>query len=73
MVPEVEPGGFPSPSGTAVLNLNDEQTSRIRKLLIGLRTGKNVADDVRNQIFSLLSGGQRKMLPAAYFILSVRV
>ena len=66
-------GGFPSATGTAVLNLTGEQASRIRALLIGLRTGKNAAADVREHIFAMLSGGQRRMLPAAWFIISVRV
>lgn len=70
---DVESASLPSEAGTAVLNLSDEQTSRIRKLLVGLRIGSAVATDVRNQIFSMLSGGQRKMLGAAYFIISVRV
>lgn len=68
-----EPGGFPSPTGTAILDLTVEQTSAIRKLLIGLRTGKTVVDDVRHGIFTLLSGGQRRVLGQAWFIISVRV
>ena len=68
-----EPGGFPSPTGTAILDLTAEQASAIRKLLIGLRTGKNLVDDVRHGIFSLLSGGQRRVLGQAWFIISVRV
>ena len=68
-----EPGGFPSPAGTAILDLTAEQTSAIRKLLIGLRTGKTLVDDVRHGIFSMLSGGQRRVLGQAWFIISVRV
>jgi hypothetical protein len=68
-----EPGGFPSPNGTAVLDLTIEQTSTIRKLLIGLRTGKAMVDDVRHGIFSLLTGGQRRVVGQAWFIISVRV
>jgi len=68
-----EPGGFPSATGTAILDLSAEQTSAIRKLLIGLRTGKNVVEDVRHGIFMLLSGGQRRVLGQAWFIISVRV
>jgi hypothetical protein len=68
-----EPGGFPSAAGTAVLNLTGDQASRIRKLLIGLRTGKSAAAEVREHIFAMLSGAQRRMLGAAYFIISVRV
>jgi hypothetical protein len=70
---ENEPGGFPSPNGTAVLDLTTEQTSTIRKLLIGLRTGKTLVEDVRSGIFSLLSGGQRRVVGQAWFIISVRV
>jgi hypothetical protein len=64
---------FPSIEGTAILNLTSEQFAGIRKLLIGLRMGKNIADDVRSEIFSMLSKGQRRVLGAAWFILSVRV
>jgi hypothetical protein len=70
------PGGgpsVPSTEGTAILNLSSEQVTSIRKLLIGLRYGRNVADDVRGQIFSLLNRGQRRLLGGAWFILSVRV
>lgn len=56
-----------------MLNLSDEQTTGIRSLLIGLRGGQRTADDVRKKIFEMLSGGQRRMLDAAYFIISVRV
>ncbi len=68
-----EPGGFPSPNGTAVLDLTSEQTTTIRKLLIGLRTGKALVEDVRHGIFSLLTGGQRRVVGQAWFIISVRV
>jgi hypothetical protein len=64
---------FPSIEGTAILNLTSEQFSGIRKLLIGLRLGKSIADDVRTEIFGLLTKGQRRVLGAAWFILSVRV
>lgn len=63
---------IPSPEGTAVLNLSGEQIATIRKLLMGMRYGKHLADDVRAQIFSLLTGGQRRVIGAAWFILSVR-
>jgi hypothetical protein len=63
----------PSAEGTAVLNLSSEQAASIRKLLIGLRYGRNLADDVRSQIFGLLNRGQRRLLGAAWFILSVKV
>ena len=49
-----------------------EQVASIRKLLMGMRYGKNLADDVRGQIFALLNKGQRRVLGAAWFILSVR-
>jgi hypothetical protein len=64
---------FPSIEGTAILNLTSEQFTGIRKLLIGLRLGKSIADDVRSEIFSMLTKGQKRVLPAAWFILSVRV
>jgi hypothetical protein len=64
---------FPSIEGTAILNLTTEQFAGIRKLLIGLRMGKSIADDVRSEIFSMLTKGQRRVLGAAWFILSVRV
>ena len=64
---------FPSVAGTAVLNLTVEQRSRIRKLLIAMRLGRMVAQDVRGQIFAMLTGGQRRVIGAAWFILSVRV
>jgi hypothetical protein len=64
---------FPSLEGTAILNLTSEQFTGIRKLLIGLRMGKSVAGDVRSEIFAMLTKGQRRVLPAAWFILSVRV
>jgi hypothetical protein len=68
------PGGdFPSELGTAVLELTSEQSSQIRKLLIAMRLGRAMANDVRTGIFALLSGRQRRMLDAAYFIISVRV
>jgi hypothetical protein len=38
-----------------------------------LRYGRNLADDVRSQIFDLLNRGQRRLLGAAWFILSVKV
>lgn len=64
---------FPSAEGTAILNLSAEQVEGIRSLLIGLRTGKKVVNDVRKQIFGMLSGGQKRVLGAAWFIISVRV
>jgi hypothetical protein len=64
---------FPSVEGTAILNLTSEQFAGIKKLLIGLRLGKTIADDVRSEIFGMLTKGQRRVLPAAWFILSVRV
>lgn len=64
---------FPSIEGTAILNLTSEQFAGIRKLLIGLRYGKNLAGDVRAEIFGMLTAGQRRVLGAAWFILSVRV
>jgi hypothetical protein len=64
---------FPSSEGTAILNLTSDQFQGIRKLLIGLRLGKSIADDVRSEIFSLLSKGQRRVLGQAWFIISVRV
>jgi hypothetical protein len=63
---------IPSAEGTAVLNLTSEQLVNIRKLLMGMRYGKDLADDVRSQIFALLNRGQRRVLAAAWFILSVR-
>jgi len=63
---------MPSAAGTAVLNLTVDQVVRIRLLLVAMRLGRAVADDVRSQIYNLLSGGQRKVIGAAYFILSVR-
>jgi len=65
-------GEFPSPAGTAVLNLTVDQVLRIRILLVAMRLGKAIAEDVRGQIFNMLSGSQRRMLGAAYFIISVR-
>jgi hypothetical protein len=65
-------GDFPSPAGTAVLNLTTDQVVRIRVLLLAMRLGKAVAEDVRKQIFGLLTGGQRRVAGAAWFILSVR-
>ena len=62
---------LPSDSGTAVLNLTDEQRTRIAVLLNAMRFGGAVADDVRKKIFGLLSGSQRRLLDAAYFIFSV--
>jgi hypothetical protein len=35
--------------------------------------GKSIAVDVRSEIFSLLTKGQRRVLGAAWFIISVRV
>jgi hypothetical protein len=64
---------FPSTEGTAILNLTSEQFTGIRKLLIGLRLGRSIADDVRTEIFGMLTKGQRRVLGAAWFILSVRV
>lgn len=64
---------FPSSEGTAILNLTSEQFTGIRKLLIGLRLGRSIADDVRAEIFAILSKGQRRVLGQAWFILSVRV
>jgi hypothetical protein len=64
---------FPSTEGTAILSLTSEQFTGIRKLLIGLRLGRSIADDVRSEIFSLLTKGQRRVLGQAWFILSVRV
>jgi hypothetical protein len=64
---------FPSTEGTAILNLTSEQFQGIRKLLIGLRLGRSIADDVRAEIFGILTKGQRRVLGAAWFILSVRV
>lgn len=64
---------FPSTEGTAILNLTSEQFAGIRKLLIGLRLGRSIADDVRAEIFKMLSKGQRRVLSQAWFILSVRV
>ena len=64
---------FPSTEGTAILNLTSEQFSGIRKLLIGLRLGRSIADDVRAEIFAMLTKGQRRVLGQAWFILSVRV
>ena len=64
---------FPSVEGTAILNLTSEQFAGIKKLLIGLRLGKSIAADVRSEIFGMLTKGQRRVLPAAWFILSVRV
>jgi hypothetical protein len=64
---------FPSIEGTAILNLTSDQFAGIRKLLIGLRLGRSIADDVRAEIFGMLSKGQRRVLGAAWFILSVRV
>jgi hypothetical protein len=64
---------FPSSEGTAILNLTSDQFQGIRKLLIGLRLGKSIADDVRSEIFGLLTKGQRRVLGAAWFIISVRV
>jgi hypothetical protein len=72
--PSMSPAdNFPSTEGTAILNLTSEQFTGIRKLLIGLRLGKSIADDVRSEIFGMLTKGQRRVLGAAWFILSVRV
>ena len=68
----VAPNSIPSAEGTAVLNLTSEQVATIRQLLMGMRYGKNLAADVRGQIFALLTKGQRRVLGAAWFILSVR-
>lgn len=68
----VATNSIPSAEGTAVLNLSSEQVVNIRKLLMGMRYGKDLAADVRSQIFALLTGGQRRVLGAAWFILSVR-
>ncbi len=70
---DVAGGQLSSSEGTAILNLTSDQFQGIRKLLIGLRLGKSIADDVRSEIFSLLSKGQRRVLGQAWFILSVRV
>ncbi len=72
LVPPVPSGDFPSAAGTAVLNLTVDQLSRIRTLLVALRMGRAVANDVRSQIFGLLTSGQRRVVGAAWFILSVR-
>jgi hypothetical protein len=71
--PIAQSNSFPSIEGTAILNLTSEQFTGIRKLLIGLRLGKSLADDVRSEIFGMLTKGQRRVLGAAWFILSVRV
>lgn len=74
--PAVRPAAtpaFPSAEGTAILNLTGEQLSNIRRLLIGLRSGKTRVEEVRSRIFGLLSGGQRRVLGQAWFIISVRV
>ncbi len=63
---------FPSAAGTAVLNLTSDQLTRIRMLLVAMRMGKAGAEAVRKQIFGLLTGGQRRVAGAAWFILSVR-
>jgi hypothetical protein len=63
---------MPSAAGTAVLNLTVDQVVKIRILLVAMRLGRAMADDVRSQIYNMLSGGQRKVIGAAYFILSVR-
>ncbi len=63
---------LPSAAGTAVLNLTGDQIARIRVLLVAMRLGRAVAGDVRSQIFNLLTGGQRRNIGAAWFILSVR-
>ncbi len=68
----VSSADVPSEAGTAVLNLTSDQIARIRLLLVAMRLGRFVADDVRKQIIGMLSGGQRRMIGAAYFILSVR-
>ena len=73
MATEDRSGIVPSVSGTAILNLTEDQTTNIRQLLIALRRGQRAASDVRSQIFGMLSGGQRRVLDAAYFIISVRV
>jgi hypothetical protein len=69
---ELASSELPSPAGTAVLNLTGEQIARIRILLVAMRLGKALAADVRSQIYEMLSGGQRRVIGAAYFILSVR-
>jgi hypothetical protein len=71
--PMAQSDSFPSAEGTAILNLTSEQFTGIRKLLIGLRLGRSIADDVRSEIFGMLTKGQRRVLGAAWFILSVRV
>jgi hypothetical protein len=71
--PSGQAENFPSVEGTAILNLTSEQFQGIRKLLIGLRLGRSIADDVRSEIFKLLTKGQRRVLSQAWFILSVRV
>ncbi len=71
--PSASPDGFPSTEGTAILNLTSEQFAGIRTLLIGMRLGRSIADDVRSEIFKMLTKGQRRVLGAAWFILSVRV
>ncbi len=71
--PATTSADFPSTEGTAILNLTSEQFAGIRKLLIGLRLGRSIADDVRSEIFAMLTKGQRRVLGAAWFILSVRV
>jgi len=63
---------LPSPAGTAVLNLTGDQVLKIRLLLVAMRLGRALAADVRKQIYDLLTGGQRKNIGAAWFILSVR-
>jgi hypothetical protein len=68
----IPPGSIPNVEGTAILNLTSEQVATIRQLLMGMRYGKNLAADVRGQIFALLTKGQRRVLGAAWFILSVR-
>jgi hypothetical protein len=79
LAPRIQPppmpaaDSFPSTEGTAILNLTSEQFTGIRKLLIGLRLGRSVADEVRSEIFGMLTKGQRRVLGAAWFILSVRV
>jgi hypothetical protein len=71
--PRAASPSVPSVEGTAILNLSTEQFASIRRLLVGLRNGKSRADEVRAQIFNLLSGGQRRVIGAAWFIISVRV
>jgi hypothetical protein len=63
---------FPSAAGTAVLNLTPDQIVKIRILLVAMRLGRAIAADVRSQIFAMLSSGQRRVVGAAWFILSVR-